>query len=425
METNNILEKQCAAYIKSALSDDRLMRGLLKKYQSFNQVKGSYVLKNATQEEAYFLRGLLKIDYSDVIDISVSLKKFEAAFEKTCFKGVSLRGILEHFFNEKILSHKEIAQKTLEDIYNFFDRVCRECQHIGVKIWLEGVVSKPKSGAYQWILAKKAMDEKAIVSLLLQLDQLMLLLEKQSRPMVRQVAAVKITKNAHSLDAKEALYQLLMYYLSDKKDIFFPKTSEESRRLLLLGNIVDDDLHNTVVSYGLEAYSDNEKLGWTSFYERCEPLVLAMANLRGVKKLFLCGQGDILYCFENPAIFHTFVSAYPKKACMCTSGQINQCGYNLLALLEDSGLKVFYHGDFDPEGLLIADKLNQRFSNVILYGYEVYLYQKCLSDESISDRRLKQLDRLVSKELRVLAGCMKVEKKVAFEESMIEYLMNE
>ena len=42
---------------------------------------------------------------------------------------------------------------------------------------------------------------------------------------------------------------------------------------------------------------------------------------------------------------------------MCTYGQVRLSGIILLNLLIESGLKIYYSGDLDPEGIQIADKL--------------------------------------------------------------------
>ena len=45
---------------------------------------------------------------------------------------------------------------------------------------------------------------------------------------------------------------------------------------------------------------------------------------------------------------------------VCTYGQVKLSGIILLNLLVDSGYKLYYTGDIDPEGIQIADKLKQR-----------------------------------------------------------------
>ena len=50
------------------------------------------------------------------------------------------------------------------------------------------------------------------------------------------------------------------------------------------------------------------------------------------------------------------------KAYMCMNGQPRLAGLMVLDLLAKSGTEVYYSGDLDPEGILIAQKLSQYYS---------------------------------------------------------------
>ena len=44
---------------------------------------------------------------------------------------------------------------------------------------------------------------------------------------------------------------------------------------------------------------------------------------------------------------------------MCMNGQPRMSAVLLLDLLADAGVKLYYAGDFDPEGILIAQKIRK------------------------------------------------------------------
>ena len=68
-----------------------------------------------------------------------------------------------------------------------------------------------------------------------------------------------------------------------------------------------------------------------------------------------CLQQKILIV-ENPSVF-AMLCGKEEYSCMCMNGQPRLASLMLLDLLAESGTTVYYSGDLDPEGLLIAQKL--------------------------------------------------------------------
>ena len=80
-----------------------------------------------------------------------------------------------------------------------------------------------------------------------------------------------------------------------------------------------------------------------------------------------------------------------------------------------------YAGDFDPEGLLIAQRLKERYgSSLKFWQYEKRWYEQYISDVVLSESRLKKLDKIYMKELLEIRDCMRFNKKAAYQESMLE-----
>ena len=80
-----------------------------------------------------------------------------------------------------------------------------------------------------------------------------------------------------------------------------------------------------------------------------------------------------------------------------------------------------YSGDHDPEGLLIAQKLRLRYKErLTLWNYSRNFYEQNLSDVTLNERRLKQLDQIFIEELQEIKEDMKYQKKAAYQESMLE-----
>lgn len=88
-----------------------------------------------------------------------------------------------------------------------------------------------------------------------------------------------------------------------------------------------------------------------------------------------------------------------------------------LELFAASGTAVYYSGDFDPEGLWIAQRLAIFYPGTFHFlNMDETSYLKCLSEESISDTRLKQLDRITDSRLFGTVERMRIEKKAGYQE---------
>ena len=106
---------------------------------------------------------------------------------------------------------------------------------------------------------------------------------------------------------------------------------------------------------------------------------------------------------------------------LCTSGQLNLCAYILLDMLVDSKIQLYYSGDFDPEGMQIADKLKQRYKeNIVLWHYDEHDYRKCISNKTISERRLMMLRNIKDLKLIQVSQRIEQEKRSGYQEKLID-----
>lgn len=94
-----------------------------------------------------------------------------------------------------------------------------------------------------------------------------------------------------------------------------------------------------------------------------------------------------IYVVENPSVFAAICK---EKSCMCMNGQPRLASILVLDLLAKSNVKIYYSGDLDPEGLLIAQKLRQYYrGNFVYWHMKLEDYRKGISQEYISDKRKK------------------------------------
>ena len=88
-----------------------------------------------------------------------------------------------------------------------------------------------------------------------------------------------------------------------------------------------------------------------------------------------------------------------------------------MELLAKSGTIVYYSGDFDPEGLLIAQKLSMHYKGEFNYYHMTEDdYMMSLSEEVIHPKRLKMLENITDERLRKVADKLLCCRMVGYQE---------
>lgn len=411
------INELCSDYLKGKNGAHRILLGMKTKFKSLGVVGGNYVLKSPTVDEIIFLKDVLRKDYSGQKSVSISLKRFQEAFIGTRFEGIDLKVVLSNYFGEDLISNKEIDAVFRDDYIRFIEKVSDELVS-DMRKWLNSIVLSFNSQDGMWIRACYKDDKVNLKKNLVFLSNVIKICKDSQKGISRPAVAFKATADSHMLDSNTMLYKMLLYYMAFLFEVDYPSDSEEVGVLLERLNIIDDIGYRTVMSYGIVGYDKSGmETGWKSFFDRGEPLTLNYQNLLNVCSVK--ASDNKVYCFENPSVFSAYIISNPSCSAICTAGQINRVEYMLLDKIYECGVKIIYSGDFDPEGLLIAEKLYKRYYGVVFEGYTEENYLKSLSDNVISDRRLKQLEKVSSPDLAVIARCIQRYKKAGYQEYII------
>lgn len=415
------------------------------------------MLDNPTLEEKEALSGFMKKDYSKSKSITVNLKKFQKRLDETRFVGVTIKDLLENYYKENILSNQK-----LEEIYNkklnlFFEEILFEFKNkksanILNKILLE------KSENYIKIKSDYNKNNKilkeSLISVMKAIDNL------PKNPQSLPIFATNITGNPHYFDRNNLAGKLLIIFLEEiEPEKIKRKNAEELSELYYKNNLLIDEMSNMVLAVNLIGYvqaeyaknegyqeipkeaKDDVKYetqyevhqenydefqpkvqyevhqGWLEFYKKCEPFQITLYNLTKIKRV----ETEQKRCLvvENPAVFTALISNEKMRdfPIVCTYGQVKLAGIILLDYLVKSGTTLYYSGDIDPEGMLIADRLKSRYKdNLQFIGFDEKTYKSNKSTVKISDSRLKKLKLLKDKTLQVLAQMVEQEGIAAYEE---------
>ena len=129
-----------------------------------------------------------------------------------------------------------------------------------------------------------------------------------------------------------------------------------------------------------------------------------------------------MYIVENPSVFAGLCARSDESvSCMCMNGQPRLAGLVTLDLLAASGTVVYYAGDLDPEGLLIAQKISKYYAGEFHYWHMALEdYEKSKSNEIISEKRIKSLERITDVELFPVIEKMRIDRLAGYQEK-IEY----
>lgn len=236
------------------------------------------------------------------------------------------------------------------------------------------------------------------------------------------VFAAKVTGNPHYFDEGETAEKCLSSYLKwklKKERSNGLSNAEYKNRIYFEAGILKDELSNDVLTYGLHAWKENGEPhpGIEGFFRCKEPLKLTLKTLGGLGKI--TGEQKI-YMVENPAAFSRLVEKYPDRTILCGNGQPKFSVFVLLDKLTENST-IYYAGDFDPEGLQIAQNLKKRYpEHFIFWKYKAEYYQKYKSEVQLDEKRIRKLDKIDLPELQEIKEAMQREKYAAYQEAMVE-----
>ncbi|OSA67976.1 hypothetical protein B2H86_10450 [Clostridium botulinum] len=106
---------------------------------------------------------------------------------------------------------------------------------------------------------------------------------------------------------------------------------------------------------------------------------------------------------------------------MCTSGPLKLSLLILLDKIIEDVDKIYYSGDFGPEGIIIANKLKMRYGDKLkFWRFSVEDYLKIISHKEISHTSKAKLDNIKNDELSFLIERIKEKGLAGYQEMLIE-----
>ena len=414
-------ERNCIAYFQSNKVWKRLFQGFWEKYRSYGFFSGTVVLRNLSMEEIEGLEGFFGKSFHGKKSVSVSADRFAKALSASRFAQIAPEQLLELYFQKKLIGKKEERLAEEQQRALFLEEFQNRYQ--GTPAWemltelLEVVKGCGAKLLQEW---KQQMELGAEI--------INSLPYREGKMTYLAVFATQMTGNPHAFDGKNSkgtfLLQLVQAELAHQKRM--PEQSEifpaffRQRCFLEVGILLDDVSNYTMVS-GVRAHKKDGSFhaGVEGFYVEGDMVQVPLLVLSQWEKM-ICEDGRI-YIVENPSVFATLCKSKDQKlSCMCMNGQPRLAGLVTLDLLAAADTVVYYAGDLDPEGLLIAQKIAHYYKGEFHYWHmSLEDYRKSRSKERISEKRLKSLERITDEKLLPVVELMRQEQVAGYQETLL------
>lgn len=442
-----------ATYFRSQRGFDRLFNLLIKKYQSLGRLAGKVTLTKPSPQEVQALTAFFRINCEGKTAITISFAQLAAAIEQTRFAGADVLDILNAYAQTPLMTNQEVCTQAERARTHFLNELISRYDHPHCQTWLNAVYHKhPGTRRAQAAYERGAPENQNLFAIILQaLSQLPNNYERLP------LFAERITGNPHALDTTTPAGRLFLEALKlihqtssqpQGKDLSWYSPAEAEAELLYSFHLLRDDLLNFVTCSGLLAFKETaarhqEVSYWREAWQAGAVLNVPLRELVTLSQLApahsrVTSQPHCpknVYIVENSGVCSTIIDYFAEKSLplpplICTHGNFKLASWAAIDRLIAGGCTLHYSGDFDPEGLLMADRLLSRHPHQVkLWRYSPADYTDCLKTPAetgeISESRYKKLDAIINPALADIAQTLRTTKQAAYQESLVDTLIQD
>lgn len=422
-------EKQCLSYFKSSRVWEKILKGFWKKYESYGVFSGSIKLTQLTIDELEELEGFFGTSFHGKKSVIISSKRFGRGLKESRFAFMEPERLLELYFHKKPMSKKEREEGRHRQKEAILQKIRSEYKDTPADTLFDEI-----NGAVKY--DDVAGIEKWQNTLRMGAEIINNMPYRNGKMIYLAVFATQIIGNPHAFDNGSSggnllrqMVELDLKYrgIQVKQSAVF--SAFRRQKSYLSTGIMIDDVSNYAILYGIRAIKKDGcyHAGIDGFMHEQDIVQVPLAVIAGWQQIDCPDKR--LYIVENPSVFSILCEQNRKlnnesgryqTAFMCMNGQPRLAGLIVLELCAKSDVSIYYAGDFDPEGLLIAQKLSTFFEGDFNYWHmskEEYLV--CRSEETISERRLKMLEKITDERLRPLVEEMRKYRVAGYQEGYL------
>lgn len=420
MEEENAQLEECLNYFRSNSVYEKLFQKIRRKYESLGRFGGSVVLEKLTIEEKEKIGGFLGKDYRKQKTITVSIQSIERAIMNSRFAGCTIEEIIVGYFGEMPVAKKDQIEKEKKTRDDFFRNLIELCDIGNVKKWIQQDIQKSNS-FIQKQYKKYGNEIEVEIKMVNEVSKKFPAVYNKTE--LLPVFAAKITGDPHYFDKGkrgEVFLSSYLKFLHEEEMENWLSQAEISQQLYSSKGILRDPFSNSCLVYGVKGLKKNKEChkGMEGFFEEQESCFITLQTADRLERIYACKNQ--VYVMENPAVFAYCIQKYPNRTFLCGNGQLRLAVLKTMDLFSSDTI-FYYAGDYDPEGLQIAERLKCRYGQrVHFWNYSVENYKKYLSNVKISENRLAILDKIQSAELQEIKIAMMAERKATYQEAMLE-----
>ncbi len=186
-------------------------------------------------------------------------------------------------------------------------------------------------------------------------DALAVIAELPTAGLPLPVLADRVLKDTHALDEGTRCAALVLRALAEIFDVPAPVNAQGRRALWERAGVAEDELSNVVLAAGIRAAGrDVASQILRVCAETGHAAALTLSQMRASD--LVGGVPGEVWVFENPSMLALALARYGRQCppIVITAGWPNSATIALLNKLKAAGATLYYHGDFDGEGLRIA-----------------------------------------------------------------------
>ena len=399
-----------------------IFNNIYEKYKKHGKITGQFVVEGKTDDEKRALQNF-DLEVVSTGKAKITSKKVEALYIKR-FGTIDFMKLIETVVGENLITNKEILLSKNDRRESFFSEILESAEDGIGKCWFENIIKEKSSGYRSIIMIYSDIDNSELTSRLIKFINIVNKLPYLSGNFESIVLfSANKTRDPHFFDLDRFEGKLLINALANILEKPQPTDIVETNELYYLVGLLKNEISNTTTIYGLKAYKEKKEVKSISEFNLWnEPLEISISNILNIDEFKPIGEN--IYIFENPTVFHEVLKSVKGKASLiCTKGQLNLSSHLIIQRLIDAK-NIYYAGDFDPEGLAIANNIRNKYGERIKFLlYEKKYYENIKSNIRLEESRINKLDKVNIEELKEIKDCIIKEKYSAYQELLIkEYI---
>lgn len=442
-------QKDAIAYFQQK-GFQRLLKLFIKKYQGLGRISGSVTLNHLTKDEQEAFSSFFRKNYEQQKSATISFSMFEKALATTKFEGIDIKELLNAFAGKDILTNAEESQKYEAAKESFFSELENKYTSLYCTLWLDYIKNKGAgtNGIHKAfnnnpdLLRTYLNHVLKAITFLTEVNQA----DNRATRFIRlPMFANQITSDPHGFDnntEQGRIFLSALQFIRLKKDPAYEYqtklNTEQISELLQYFGIVRDDILNFVTCAGILGFSKTKEeplLVWQSAWKENSVLNIPLREMAQLDKLMVSNNyenpsaANVVFVVENSGVFSAILDQFAGTKLppmICTHGQFKLASLIMMDLLLENDTTIYYSGDFDPEGLHMAQRLKQRYpTHVKLWHYQAEDYMLALSNVELDQPRLNSLQKITLEELLPVKSIMLEKKRAGYQEELVNQLVED